>query len=1152
MRKRLVLIVAPALLWSQTYTASIRGTVTDQTQAAVPGAAVTLTEVSRGIKHTAKTDAAGRYLLTALPPGTYSLTVEAPGFRRHSQPPFRLEVQQQATIDVELAVGEVTTTVEVQGSAPLLNTAAATLGQVIENRFILTAPLAGRNPLALVMLTPGLVPSNVSAGGVANVNFVANGVRNSTADAMLDGMVITGIEQNGGVTDVKYTPSVDVIEEFKIQTNFFNAEFGNTGGAIINMVSKSGTNELHGVVYEFHRNAALNANSFFSNRAGRTLPDYKRNVFGGTAGGPVIFPGLYNGKNRTFFFFDYEANRTASATTTTRTVPTAQQKAGDFSDTRLSNGRVSIIYNPFDTYVGAGGRILRRPFPGNVIPASMQDPIAKKMLSYYPEPNQEGAPYTRVNNFFNQGVNRSAGNKLDGKIDHNLSDKQRFMSRYSVDWGNSTPANLTGNISDNTNLGKSRSQNFVFDYTRTHSPTMILTGRLGVLRVRSAREPRSTGFDPTSLGLPPVFLTGGTKIFPYISPSGYSAIGAGGWAIIRRFEDVGSLTGSLTKITGGHTFKTGVEGRFFRENYYQPGYPAGSFTFSRAITGEDPLVASSSQGDAIASMLLGWGTGGTYDLDYPTATASKYFAVYAQDDWRVTSKLTLNLGLRYDFDVPRTERFNRLNWYDFDAPSPLAGKVPAFPDLRGVMRFVDEKKRSPFDGDYNNVQPRFGLAYALGNRMSLRAAYGIFYTVARHTIKGEVGSAFRASSGVQFSRDGGYTRYATLANPYPDGLTLPPGRNPLAFLGLGFSSYDPKSKNPQYQQWNFSIQREIPGNGLLEVNYAASKGTHLYFGSGDVLGNRNKLDPVYWPWGRTTLNAQVPNPFYGIITDPRSVLSQRTVQLHRLLRPYPQHAGGVGGYLAPPNIANSIYHSVQFKYERRFSKGLAVLAHYTISKLITDADTSGTDVDWLGSSTSVQCWKNLRLERALSVFDIPQRAVISFSYELPVGRGRAFGSGMNRLANALVGGWELSGILTFSSGYPIVPGLDSPTLWDASQRPNLIGDPRTSGSPVQRLNQYFNPAAFSRPAPDTYGTAPRTLPNYRAFGLRNGDVTLMKNFRLAERKSVQLRIESFNLTNTPAFGVPNASFGSSSFGIISGYATGCGARQMQVAVKFYY
>jgi Carboxypeptidase regulatory-like domain len=1150
----------PLLAWGQSYTSTVRGTITDSQQAAVPAAIVVVTEVNRNVTHTTKSDNAGRYTIPALPPGSYSLSVEAPGFQKYEKPAFQLEVQQEATVDIQLSVAGTATTVEVNAAAELLNTANATLGQVIENRFMTTAPLVDRTALSLVMLTPGVVPSDNEAGGTASTNFVANGTRNATAQAMLDGTVVTGMEQNGGITDLKYQPSVDVVQEFKVQTNFFNAEFGNTGGAIVNIVTKSGTNNLHGVVYDFERNSGLNANNWFSNQAGVGIPDFQRHVFGGTVGGPVYLPRIYNGKNRTFFFFDFEGTRQTNATQTLTTVPTALQRKGDFSQTFNSNGKLAVIYNPFDTYESADGDVLRRPFAGNIIPASMQTAIAQKILSYYPQPTSDGNPVTHSNNFFAQGANETISNQLDGKIDQTLGEKQRLMGRYSVNWGHSNPANLLGNIAGSNTPGYSRSQNFLVDYTRTHSPSTIFQIRVGELRVFAASIPASDGFDATTLGFPNVLQQGGVFQFPNFSISGYRGLGAGGWSRIIRGEEVRSINGSVTKIIQGHTIKAGAERRFLYENYFQPGYPGGGFNFSRQVTGQDPLSATSSQGNSIASMLVGWGQGGYMWWDHPVAASSGYFGTFVQDDWRISPRLTLNIGLRYEFNVPRTERFDRLDWFDYGAASPLAGKVPASPDcpacsnLRGVMNFVGNgHSRTPFDGDYNNIGPRIGVAYALGRRMSIRAAYGIFYSENRNGIKGEVGPSFRSSTSVQWSRDGGITPYASLANPYPDGLTPAPGRNPLAWLGHGVDSYIPSYINPNIQQWLVSIQREVPGNGVVEINYSASKGTHLYFGGEDIPGNHNLLSPAYWGLGRAALNDDVPNPFYGIITDPTSVESQKTVPLHYLLRPYPQYAGGLGEYNAPPNTANSIYHSLQFKYEKRFSKGLAVLAHYTFSKLISDTDESASDVSWLGGLSGVQNPWNLRLERSVATFDIPHRAVFTFDYQLPFGRGRTFGKSMNRLADAFLGGWEVSAILTFSSGYPIVPGLDSSDLWDgAAQRPNLIANPCTSGSVESRMNgTYFNENAFTQPDQDVWGNAPRTL-GCRTPGIRNGDVVLMKNFHFTESRYLQLRMESFNVTNTPTFGRPDSNYGSNTFGVIDSYAPGRGPREIQIAAKFYF
>ena len=1153
MKKLLVLgvLCSSAGLWAQSFTASVRGVVTDRSQAAAPGAKVTITEVSRNLDHTAVSDSSGRYVITALPPGRYVLKAEAPGFQPYAQQPFDLQVQQEATVNVELQVAGVATSIEISSSAPLINTTSADLGTVVDNKFIQSMPLAGRQPLTLVALAAGITPVNTSAGGQSSTNFVANGVRNSTSDVLLDGMSLTNVEQNSGITNLEYQPSVDVVEEFKVQTNFFSAEFGNTGGAVVNMITKSGTNAFHGVVYEFARNSAMNANNWFANRAGRSIPDFKRNVFGGTIGGPVLIPKLYNGHNKTFFFYDYEGTRQSSAGTRLSTIPSLKERMGDFSDTRASNGSLITIYNPFDTYKTTDGKTLRRAFPGNIVPPSMQDPIALKALSYYPKPTSDGAAFTHTDNFFGQGVAQNQSNQMDAKLDHNLNDKMRFSTRYSLNFGNDTPPNYFGNAADPYSNGDSRSrtQQFVYDFTRIQSPTTIFNARYGVLRQHAQTDPKSNGFSPTTLGLPAIYLTSGILQFPAFQSEGYQQVGMVGYGRIQRGDDVQSITGNVTKIMGAHNLKVGAEARLMRLNYLQPGYPQGNFNFNRAVTNEDPNKSNSLQGNAIASMLLGWGSGGNYHLDPPSASASKYFGFYGQDDWKITRKLTLNIGLRYDFDVPRTERYNRLSWFDFNAPSPLAGKVPGYPDLKGQFKFADSKTRSPINGDYNNWQPRFGFAYALNDRTAVRGGYGLFYTVSRATIKGHTGSGFSTDSGPEFSRDGGLTQYASLSNPYPNGLNIPPGSSLGAstFLGLGVGTETRADSNPQYQSWNFSVQRQLPSSSVAEVNYTGSKGTHLYFGGG--VENQNRLDPSYWSMGRTALNALVPNPFYGIITDPKSRLSAAKVTQNTLLRPFPQYAGGVSG--STPNIGNSIYHAVQFKFEKRFTHGLSLLSHYTISKLIDDSSFSSGNVAWLGGTTSVQNYKNLRLERSVSAMDVPQRLVMSFSYDLPVGKGKALGGGMGKMANAVVGGWVVDGLMTFSKGYPIAPGLQGGVLWEGSQRPNLIGDPSVKGSVESRLNNYFNTASFSRPAPDTFGTAPRTL-NYRTPGIKNADMSILKNVAFTESKRLQLRLEAFNVTNTPTFGTPNSTFGSSSFGVISGYAGGRGPRELQVAAKFYY
>jgi hypothetical protein len=1144
----------PAVVLAQSFTATIRGVVTDSARAVVPGARVAVVNVERNTKQNSETDAAGRYVITELPPGKYRLEVEAVGFSAFAQGPFELEVNQQATLNVELKLGTVETKVEVTGAAPMLNVTSAALGQVVENKFIQSLPSLNRSAVSLVALAPGIGPSDVEPGTIGSgdpTNFVANGVRNSTSDVMLDGVTVTNVEQHSGITALIFQPPIDSIQEFKVQSNFYSAEYGNSGGAVINMVTKSGTNDLHGVVYELHQDVALNANDWFANSQGQTsVPDAHTNIFGGGGGGPVYLPKLYNGKNRTFYFMNFESQRAATATTQFATIPSPLEQAGDFSQTKDAQGRAITIFNPFST-TASGGRTLRNPFPGNVIPASMLDPIARKVIGYYPKATSDGRQFTHANNFFAQGTNANTNTFLDAKIDHNISSKQRLSSRYSFDLIHVNNADLWGNQANSFINGKTnqdRIQNFVLDFTRSQSPTTVITLRAGVTREHSHRDPPGLGFDPTTLGLPQILQTSGILLFPNFAPAGYTAVGTNGNAVIRRADDITNLNGSLTKIMGGHTLKTGSEARLMRLNYAQPAFPAGGFSFSAAITQQDPNLTNSLQGNGLASMLLGWGTGGNYSITPPSASASQYYGWYVQDDWRISQRLTLNLGLRYDIEVPRTERYNRYTWFNFNEPSPIAGKVPGYPNLMGAFHVADSNTRSPVDGDYNNVQPRIGFAYALGSKMSFRGGYGIFYTMSRANIKGGTGQGFATTTTPEFSRDANLTQYATLENPFPNGLIQFPAltQGASAFLGLAPNTETRPNQSPMYQSWNLSVQRQLPANSIFEANYTGSKGNHLYFGG---MENQDLLNPVYWGLGRTALNASVPNPFYGVITDPQSPLSAPTVTRNIILRPYPQYNSSVTG--SPPGIGNSVYHALQLKYEKRTSHGLTVVAHYTFSKMIDDSSYDNGGVGFLGGSSAIQSKFNLHLERSLSVLDVPHRAVFTFAWQLPVGRGKALGGQMNRFANALVGGWEANGLVTFSSGFPIVPSLTGAQLWDATQRPNLVGDPSTSGSIESRLNHYFNTDAFSKPAPDALGTAPRTL-SYRSPGFHNADMAMLKNFGFTESKRLQLRLEAINFTNSVNFGKPNASYLANGFGIINGYAGGYGPRQVQVGLKFYY
>jgi hypothetical protein len=1142
----LFLLSVAASVWAQSFTAALRGTVLDGTGAAVPGAKIVVTETDRNVNHPTTSDGSGRYFLAALPPGNYSMTVEGAGFKKYQAQSFQLVVQQQATIDVKLEVGEVTSVVNVQEAAPLLNTTNASLGQVVDNKYIISLPNLNRDSLALAYMTPGVVGS-AGRRGDNSTNFVANGARNSTSDIMVDGVTVTTVEQNSGVTDLKYKPSVDAVQEFKMQTNFFPAEYGQTGGAVVNMVTKSGTNEFHGTGFYFLRHSDLNANDWFANRNGAARPNRRQDQFGGVLGGPVK-------KNKTFFFATYQQTKAQNPTSQTATFPTDPQREGDFSQTFQSNGQLIQIFDPFNTFTNAAGQLERMPFGGNRIPVSRIDPVAAKALSFFPRQNQVTNAVTNNNNWFAQGVNSSTNKQMDFKGDHNFSDKNRLTARYSHLRGFGTPVNLFGagnpafTFNDGPNGTKTTS--VVADFTRAQSATSVWTVRYGLVYSNFFRNPMEP-FDPTSLGLPGYYKSNATNlVFPTFAPGGYTDIGTEGWVVMDRQEGVHQFSGSYSKFLGAHTIKAGGEVRHFFLDYLQPGYPSGQFSFDAQVTRQLQNVGNNNQGNGLATMLLGWGTGGQYHIDPKAFTRSRYYGMFIQDDWKVSRKLTLNLGLRYEGDIPRWETQDRQSYWDLNAPSPL--KVPGM-DLRGVLKFNNQDNRSPFNGDYNNFSPRIGLAYAVNNKTSIRAGWGLLYSLSRATVYGHLGSGFTTNVGPTFSLDSNATRFATLSNPYPNGMTLPPGtsQGDSTFIGLNLGAPVPSNnRNPEYYSWNFSIQREV-GSGVVEVNYTGSRGAHLFY----PFTSLSPLPMNLWYPGtpgaftRDQLNAQVPNPFFGYITDPTAVnLNRATVQRFRLLRPMPQYDGTSVGTAEPPT-ANSYYHALQMKYEKRFSKGLTFVGHYTWSKTIDDSSISSGNTSWLGGSTSLQNPFNRAGEKSLSAHDIAHRMVLTGSYQLPFGKGRPWGNNANRLVNAFIGGWEVSAFALFQGGNPLQVSQNGGVLQNGTQRPNLIGDPSMPGGVVDRLNGYFNNAAFSQPLPDTFGSAPRYL-NYRGPGIKTVDTALLKNWTIKEGQRFEFRLEAVNFTNTPIFADPSTAFGASNFGNITG--TKIGARNVQLGFKYYF
>ena len=513
----------------------------------------------------------------------------------------------------------------------------------------------------------------------------------------------------------------------------------------------------------------------------------------------------------------------------------------------------------------------------------------------------------------------------------------------------------------------------------------------------------------------------------------------------------------------------------------------------------------------------------------------------------MSRKLTVNMGLRYEFEVPRTELQDRYSYWDLNATSPIS--APGY-NLKGVVKFVDDKTASPFDINHNNFGPRLGFAYALNDKTAIRVGAGKFFLLSRATVSGHTGAAFNTDSAVPWSLDSGATRNATLSDPYPQGILTPPGRSlgDMTFIGLGVGTITRQTRNPEMYSWNLSIQRDIGWSSMVEINYTGSRGVHLY----SPYTSLSPLAPVYWlgpnaQYTRAQLQAAVPNPFYGIITDPKAVnLNGKTIQQYRLLRNMPQYDGVSG---SDPNAADSDYHGLQVKYEKRFSRGLTVLTHYTRSRMIDNASVTDGNLTWLGGTTSFQNPLDLSAERSLSQHDVAHRFVATGDWQLPFGRERRFASGVSRLVDAVIGGWEVSAFFTLQSGFPLQVAQSGGTLWNGTQRPNLIGDAATPGEIHDRLNNYFNQNAFSRPAPDTFGTAPRTL-DIRGPRVNMLDAALIKNWRTKGGQRIELRIEAQNARNYPVFSDPATSYGASNFGVING--TKVGPRNVQLGFKYYF
>ena len=1097
-----VLILAglvAAAAHAQVFNAQLTGTVKDPSGALVPGAHLTAINLATKTSFTEVTNADGLFRFPDLPPSSYTLRCTLNGFKTFEQSPITLQVNQTLELNVALETGNVSEQVTVTAAPPALDTESATLGQVVTTRSIVNLPLNVRDPLALVGLTPGVIfGPNFGNGGGQNVgrnffksDFNVGGGRSGSQEILLDAAPDTTPDINRGVID----PPVDSVQEFKVQANSFDAQFGRTSGGVVNIISKSGTNDYHGVMYDFERHSILDANDFFNNKSGQKKLSFQRHQFGADAGGPVL-------KNKWFIFGDYEGLRQGYPVSTISSEPTTLQLAGNFSQTFASNGSLIQIYDPATLTTLANGNRQRTVFPGNIIPTSRFDPVAMATLKYFPAADTAGNALTNQNNYVYSANSITNSDKFDIRSDVDFDQNTRMFVRVSRQEdlrfvpGNLPPPGGGGrNTSDHYTQG-------IADVTHDFSPTIVADLSFSFTRALAAQFGASQGFNLASLNLPSSYVSQVAPQFPVFNV-GDTVGTANGSDSFTQFQprNVFATLGSVSWQKGKHSLKFGFDWRVLDFNEGQNSSASGTYSFGRTFTqGPNPIVASSTAGYGLASFLLGDASSGNVQEIQPISTQGLYYAAYVQDDWKVTSKLTINMGLRWDVGIGDKEKYNRIAYFNNTALNPL-GPAAGLPNLTGLLTWAgDGNPKNQQSTDWRNFGPRIGAAYSVDSKTVLRGGYGIFWLPRDIQANGD-GAVEAVRTSTMIASLDGVTPATTISNPFPQGI-LPAlnDRNPLANTGTSIAAPEYAFKNGYAQTWSGGVERQLPWSIVLDVHYWGSKSTHLL-----ETWNINQLPDQYLALG-SHLNDLVTNPFYG--ENLSGVLASKTISRQQSLLPYPQYTAVTQVYVP---AGNSDYEAGTIQGEKRLSSSLTFLAAYTRSKAIDDVRTP-LDV------------YNRTVERGLSTFDTPNQFRLSSVFNIPYGHDRAFGRTSNRFLNAILGDWDLSGILSLQSGQPI-----------SVSRPS-VNNGQSAHLSNPTVAEWFNTADFSIAAPNTFGNVGPVLPDVRTAPQRNIDTVLVKNFSIGifDRKiTAQFRSEFYNLFNHAQFAAPNGSVGSQTFGQVT-------------------
>ncbi|MBV6433449.1 MAG: hypothetical protein IANPNBLG_03627 [Bryobacteraceae bacterium] len=1159
-RKPILFLAAVVSLHGQTERGNITGAVTDATRASIAGATVVVTSISTNQTTTVVTTATGAYNVPNLVPGQYRLEAAAPGFKRLRRDGLTLAAASTLRVDLTLEVGGVTETVEVNASVAQVQTENAKVSTAVQNKLVDELPLvvggALRSPFDLVRITS---EARSSGGRIA-----LGGGQTKAWDATLDGVSVTTNRAADAVEIAYTTPSLEAITEFTVDTNGFKAEYGQAGGGVMTFSSKSGTNEFHGSAYDFLRNEKLDARGFFA----KSRSVYKQNDFGASFGGPVRIPKIYNGRDRTFFFVAYEGFRNrVGANDTIGTVPTPEMYSGDFTNWVDAKNNLLLIYDPVTTRPNPnGGGMIRTPFAGNRIPASRFSTFSKALIPYGQtvKPNRGGVPgtigYIRDNFITTSGTLLNPQDKGSLRFDHAISSNHKLGyfyngTSYRREVGAGGPPGLPMPLWDGqAQLYETESHRLTYDWTI--SPRMLNHFAIGGNLFSKDSFSPNVGGGWKAKGVCFKNSVDCNVNFPGVTFTEFS--GWGGVADNGTEQPLWSIKEDLSYIRGTHTLKMGYSFQSQRANGFGQQDISGRAGFSFLNTSV-PGATSFNSGSSFASFLLGEAFSGRTETDRFVAQMYRYHGFYFQDDWRVNRKLTLNLGLRYEFTLPPVEGSDQYSDFTPDRPNPAVNNFP------GALRFAGfgpgrENVRSLVPGWYGAVGPRAGLAYSIDDKTVFRAGFGRSFS--KVTVVS--GSGHFAGFIGQYAFNSGDQGVTSLYN-WDNGLPpykLPPQIDPTFQnnLNVDFWQLSDAARAPENLFWTASIQRQLSTNTVLEVNYNALMGSHLQAG----LVNLNQMPTVYLndfinrfgaAQAINLLRSDISSPAaqsagiappYPNFTD-RSVQSVRTVA--QALRPYPQYQSVVTGSQGGDKSGHSTYHALVIKAERRYSAGLTFQWNYTFSKILTDAD----NYDVSGSGSQDQY--NRRLEKSIGQFDQTHSLKMSTIYELPFGRGKRF---LNRggLVNGILGGWRAGAIFTYASGFPIPLSRNNPfPIFNSFTRP-VITTYDNWRAPVKgdgfdpAVDRFMDRASFPSQPIDQFGNATHYNPKLRAFPDFNENISLAKTFPITESFRADFRWEMFNMFNRTVFNTGSTNLNSTAFGVVNGQVNN--PRQMQVALKIYW